>query len=662
MGYELWSAIGSPVIIAVSILIGLLVLYLLLRYCRVYIYINSDEFGVIEKVWSRKGSVTSGFIALGGKAGFQPNILRTGPHLFLPFLYRIHRQKLITVRTMAYVYARDGKPLPAGQTLARTPEGANFEDVAEFLRLNGQRGPQRAILREGIYAINTAQFVVFTDSDVHAIDIGNDLTTLTHISDLIRERNGFSPVFISDMASVQRSAPPSDHPNRSMSNVSMESADTLGVVTVHDGPALDPDTLIAPTVGNVDDPSTFHNSYQDIEAFLRAGGRRGRQEQVIVEGTYYINRLFATIEVKPKTIIPVGKVGVVISYTGSRGEDISGTDYKHGELVSEGHRGVLAEAKRPGKYAINPYAMHIEEIPTTNFVLRWIQGRVEDHGYDRTLSEIPLITSDAFQPKLPLSVVVHIAPERAPRVIQQFASIELLVNQTLDPIVSAFFKDAAQKNDFISLIRQRAELQADALAQMRERFARYDLDLQEVMIGTPSADTDNQIKLVLDQLRERQVAEQQKETFRTQQEAAEVRKNLNEATAIAEAQAGLTRSNIDIEIAKNRGLATLAEREQDAAATKAIGLAEAAVIDAKGTATASATEKQVAAFEGIGAEFTFRRSVAEQFAQAIIATKVPIVPQIVSGGGSGNSATIVDAMAAMLMQKMANDLPQKPAN
>lgn len=634
MTNALWLAVATPVTWGGIFFFVLLVCCLLLRYCRVYRYISSDEFGVIEKVWSRKGSVTSGFIALDGRAGFQPNILRTGPHFFLPFLYKIHRQKLITVRTMAYVYARDGNPLPAGQTLAKTPAGANFEDVSEFLRLGGQRGPQRAILREGIYAINTAQFVVFTDSDVHAIDIGSDLATLKHISDLIKGRNGFSPVFISD------------------------AADSLGVVTVHDGPALDPDTLIAPTVGIANDPATFHNSFQDIEAFLLAQGRRGRQEQVITEGTYYINRLFATVEIKPKTIIPVGKVGVVISYTGKKGQDISGVDYRHGELVEVGHRGVLAEALRPGKYAINPYAQHIEEIPTTNFVLRWIQGRVEDHGYDSALTEIPLITSDAFQPKLPLSVVVHIAPERAPRVIQQFAKIELLVNQTLDPIVSAFFKDAAQKTDFISLIRKRAELQADALAQMKERFARYDLDLQEVMIGTPSADADNQIKLVLDQLRERQVAEQQKETFKTQQEAATVKKSLNEAIATADAQAALTHSKIEIEVAKNRGSATLAEKQQDAAATQAVGLAEAAVIEAKGTATASATQKQVAAFEGVGAEFTFRRTVAEEFAKAIISAKVPIVPQIVSGG-SGNGS-IVDAMAAMLMQRMGHELPHSP--
>ena len=82
------------------------------------------------------------------------------------------------------------------------------------------------------------------------------------------------------------------------------------------------------------DADTYHNKFQDADRFLRAGGMRGRQLQVVVEGTYYINRLFATVERIPKTMIDVGNAGVVISYTGGVGEDLSGVDYKHGEMVA----------------------------------------------------------------------------------------------------------------------------------------------------------------------------------------------------------------------------------------------------------------------------------------------------------------------------------------
>ena len=100
--------------------------------------------------------------------------------------------------------------------------------------------------------------------------------------------------------------------------------DLVGIVTVHDGPSLPPGEIIAPEVGtDLRDDETFHNNFQEPEKFLAAGGYRGRQLQVIVEGTWYINRLFATVEAVPKTVIPVGNVGVVIFYTGPAGPTTS---------------------------------------------------------------------------------------------------------------------------------------------------------------------------------------------------------------------------------------------------------------------------------------------------------------------------------------------------
>ena len=73
--------------------------------------------------------------------------------------------------------------------------------------------------------------------------------------------------------------------------------DLVGIVTVHDGPSLPPGEIIAPEVGtDLREDETFHNNFQEPEKFLNGGGYRGRQLQVIVEGTWYINRLFATVE------------------------------------------------------------------------------------------------------------------------------------------------------------------------------------------------------------------------------------------------------------------------------------------------------------------------------------------------------------------------------
>ncbi len=247
-------------------ILGILILLLVSnKITRVFVYIKNSEYGIVEKLWSAKGSVSSGFMSLDGKAGYLPELLRGGPHFFPPFQYRIHRQKLITVRNIAYVFARDGIPLPAGQTLARTPDGVTYEDARIFLASNGQRGPQRMVIREGIFAFNLALFVVMTDEDTYVLDVGDDKATLQGMYDLIKQRQGFEPVTIRD------------------------TDDAIGVVTVHDGPVLEHGTIIAPAVGSDrTNKATFHNSFQDIECFLTAGGCRGRQEQPLVEGTYSV--------------------------------------------------------------------------------------------------------------------------------------------------------------------------------------------------------------------------------------------------------------------------------------------------------------------------------------------------------------------------------------
>ena len=44
----------------------------------------------------------------------------------------------------------------------------------------------------------------------------------------------------------------------------------------------------------------------------------------LTDGTYFINRWFATVESIPKTIVPIGYVGVIVSYCGRTGQDVSG--------------------------------------------------------------------------------------------------------------------------------------------------------------------------------------------------------------------------------------------------------------------------------------------------------------------------------------------------
>ena len=148
-------------------------------------YIPNNRIGVVEKLWSARGSVPEGgIIALGGEAGFQAEVLRGGIHFGLwRWQYRIHKVPLVTIPQgkVGYIYARDGEPLLPSQTLAKVVTCNNFQNARAFLvgegaspesePVVGQRGRQRAIMREGVYAINLGLFLVITEETVYRLEL-----------------------------------------------------------------------------------------------------------------------------------------------------------------------------------------------------------------------------------------------------------------------------------------------------------------------------------------------------------------------------------------------------------------------------------------------------------------------------------------------------------
>lgn len=612
-------------------------------------YIPNNRIGIVEKRFSASGSLKSGLIALNKEAGYQPQVLRGGLHYLPPFQYAVHVAPLVTITQgkIGYIFARDGAPLAPDQTLASNVKVSDFQDVQAFLKNGGQRGPQRRILREGTYAINLVQFVVITEEHVYSLPLSRaDTEIIQRMADVIAERKGFRPVVIKD------------------------TDDLVGIVTVHDGPSLVQGEIIAPIVG--DDPSnleSFHNNFQNPEHFLAAGGYRGRQLQVLVEGTYYLNRLFATVEMIQKTIVDVGMVGVVVSYTGATGADLSGTDYRHGELVERGKRGVWSEPLLPGKYAFNTYAGKVITVPTTNIILKWIRSEIGSHRFDENLSEVSLITRDAFEPSLPLSVVIHIDYQKAPLVIQRFGDVKRLVEQTLDPMVSAYFKNIGQTRTLIQLIQERSQIQSIASQEMKDKFEHYNLQLEEVLIGTPSsaAGGDKAIETILTQLRQRQIAVEQIETYTRQQTAATKERELREAEARAQQQRGITESELSIIVQTNQGKAEYQRAVQQSAQIRTLAQAEAEKVARLGIAQGLAIDEQVRAYGG--PQFQVTQQVMNRFADAIQSSQVDVVPRVVvsgggqDGNGSPTNGSIMEGLLTLLLSEkmgVAVNAEQKP--
>jgi uncharacterized membrane protein YqiK len=139
--------LSSPQFLVIAGAALVLLLALLVPWLTVS-RIPNQQVGVVEKLWSARGSVPEGsIIALNGEAGFQADLLRGGLHFGLwRWQYRVHKVPLVTIPQgkLGYVYSRDGEPLPPSQTLGRVVGCNNFHDARTFLGEAAAEGAEAA--------------------------------------------------------------------------------------------------------------------------------------------------------------------------------------------------------------------------------------------------------------------------------------------------------------------------------------------------------------------------------------------------------------------------------------------------------------------------------------------------------------------------------------
>ncbi len=598
------------------------------------VIIRQDAVGIVNKKWKLIGSDKSlpdgRLVALRGEAGIQADTLAPGIKFgYWPWQYELYLRPFITIDegSIGVVESRDGVPLPAGRVLAKYVDCDSFQNARAFLELGGERGPQITIIPPGTYRINTALFTVVQEK-------------VTEIED-----------------------------------------NMVGIVTTREGTPLASGEIAGKEVAG-------HNMYQDGQGFVDRGGCKGLQEQVILAGRYFINPRFATVEVKEMTTVPIANVGVVISYVGDIGVDVTGESFKHGNLVGRGQKGVCIEPLDPGKYPINPYTHKVEIVPTANVVLNWATGKTESHNLDKNLSTISVRSSDGFTFNLDVSQIIHIPRTDAPKVIARFGNLMNLVTQVLEPTIGNYFRNAAQGSDVIDFLKGRQQRQGDAKTKISEALQQYNVGAVDTLIGdiTPPLD-------LMKTLTDRKLAEQQKITFDTERMAEDTRKELQQARALADTQARVVDAERSVTIAEFAAQATVKKAEGDlrAKTLNAEGDAKAKTLNAEGDARAKSlnAEADATVLKMVGdaqamktlavgnaeAEVIQRKTDAVgqvnyamiEIGRALAENNIKLVPEIVVGGGiGGSSGSIVDVLMANLVRDgmmkakgaaLASDLP-----
>ncbi|MEO5996063.1 MAG: SPFH domain-containing protein [Chitinophagaceae bacterium] len=583
-------------------IILIIILYkFILRIFFGMVIVPDDRIGLVIKhfvlIGGNKEMKDNRIIATNGEAGMQAQSLAPGLYWgFWIWQYKIKMESFTIVPEgqMGLIKARDGAPLNLGRILALPVESDKFQDAAKFLTNMGQKGPQAAFLTPGSYRINTFLFEI-----------------------------QFYP-----LTSIEK--------------------DQVGIVTTLDGEPLDNEQIAGRSIPD-------HKNYQDPVKFLTFGGQKGRQEDCILAGAYYLNPWFATVQQVNMVYIPIGNVGVVNSFVGEQGKDTSGIEFEHGNIVRKGQRGVWNVPLDPGKYAINTYTHTVEIVPTTNLVLNWADQRSESHQLDKNLSTITVRSSDGFTFNLDVSQIIHVPSTEAPKVIARFGSMTNLVSQVLEPTIGNYFRNSAQTSDVIDFLKNRTARQIDAKEHIKKTLDEYNVKAVDTLIGdiTPPPE-------LMKTLTNRKIAEQETITFQTQKLAEDTRKQFESAKALAAMQPEVVKSNQQVEIKKNLADAKIEEAKgdgesktinarADAEVIKLTGDADAGRIRAIGTAEAEVTKMKT---EAMGtteyAQVQIARSLAEN--------GISIVPNILVSGGQGEGGMV----SALIGSELFKGLKKEP--
>jgi uncharacterized membrane protein YqiK len=588
------------------------------------VVIREDESGLLVRRYG-KPLPPGRIVGLEGEAGYQARMLAPGWHFPIwSWKFRVVKVPVVDVSPgeIGLVVSADGEAVPSERLLAHEVECDQFQDAEAFLNNGGERGRQLAFLTAGRYRINPAVFTVITPDNAATHGMrANDLKVL------------FVPT------------------------------DKVGIVTVHDGKPIPAGDLAGP-------PVPGHDSFQRGQAFIEHGGSRGLQEDVLLAGSWNLNPWFASVELAPLTEIPIGYVGVVVSYVGKEHLDLSGEDFTHGDLVEKGRKGVWIEPLLPGKHPVNFRVMRVELVPTTNIVLNWAT-RTEAHQYDAKLSPITVRSKDGFSFTLDVSQIIHVGMKSAPRVISRVGSMQNLVDHVLQPTVANYFRNSAQEVSVLEFLSARSQRQKEAYLNIKSAVEAYDVECIDTLIGdiVPPAE-------LMKTQTDRKIAEELKRTFDIQREAQAKRQELERETAIANMQGEVVRSEQMVRISEKNAIARVQSARGDAEAVKLNAQAEAAGMKAR--AEAEAESLRVKGFAEAEATRAIGSAKAEAYREGMQALGaegytsvqlagilgqhgVKLVPEISVGASGG----LADALVAKLLrgqERVAVPAKVVPAN
>ena len=648
------------------------------------IEIGSDELGIIEAVDGDPmppGGIFAldraqnahnnfqdpiAFIKRGGVKGIQLRTLPPGLWPIHPYLFRVSVAKttIVPPGKVGVVTAADGAPLDAGRLHGKAIEShKNYQDAEQFISSGGQKGPQVEILTPGTYRI---------------------LTNSLDIDDQNVMKPGLFTVRLFDATLI--------------------SENQIGLVEALDGAPLDPRDYVAT-------PIEGHDNFQDCNEFIRSGGQRGPQKDILLPGTYYINPLVFKVILEAAKEIQPGEVAVIVSNIGKDpGEEIRRqmAAKVRARMEREEQEHVSQAAARLDKLSDEQRNVtEIEEdLMSGDPADRWAavveQGPAPGDPADRRLDEgaheayvVPEgyrgIQETVVGPGRYYVNTLAISPIVIPTTNQTVEWTAGEVNQSFNPFeviskdgftmqleVRVVFRVKPEDAPFMvakigsiekliqnvmhplidSIFRNQAS-ESSAMAYLQNRHEEQERAEARVRAHLLKYHVDVvnvlicHIHLPAELMKtqtEKILAEQRQSMFDAQREAEEKRIQLERITAQANNQKDLMGATVGVEISGKRAEQRKAEAEGEAHYILATGRAEAEKVRLMGEAQGVAYREQVSALgpQGVALVETLK----------VIGEKnVRITPDVMASGGSGDGAGNIGTLLLLNLFKDRLNLP-----
>jgi len=328
------------------LVVAVLVLWIV---SKSFVNVKSTQVAIIERKYVGKEMQDGRTVALRGEVGVQAAILGPGLHLLVPFIQTAKKVPYIKIEEhqIGIVESITGQPIPTGKILAKDVECNLFQDGEAFLKDGGQKGKQIQILPPGEYRINTYLF----------------------------------KVNIKDATVIE--------------------ANEVGIVDAIAGEPIPPGKIMAAPVEC--------DLFQDAIKFLKDGGQKGPQLQILTPGTYRINTYLFKVKKADAIDVSDGKIRLVTARDGEpldeghilakRIEGHSNFEKAEVFMAKGGQRGQQIDCLMPGRYRINTKMFDVSH------EIDWLEIGNDEIGVVTTLEGKPLSDNNSIAAEeIPLEV------------------------------------------------------------------------------------------------------------------------------------------------------------------------------------------------------------------------------------------------------------------